>query len=120
MPHHNYKDLKVWQKGVDLVVVIYKLSTQFPAEEKYGIASQIKRCSVSIPSNIAEGSGRGTDKEFKRFLEISLGSCNELETQLIISDRLGFLKENELSETYKSIAEISNMLIALINKFSQS
>jgi len=81
---HNFKDLKVWQKSMDLAIDIYKATSLFPRDEKFGLVSQIKRCSVSIPSNIAEGSGRGSDKEFNHFLNISQGSAFELETQLII------------------------------------
>ena len=120
MAHHNFKELKVWQKSMDLVEMIYKICSRFPNDEKYGIVSQIKRCSVSISSNIAEGSWRGTDKEFKRFLEIALGSCNELETELLISIRLSFLSKSELDEIFKLIVEVSNMTITLINKFSVS
>ena len=100
--------------------MIYKICSRFANDEKYGIVSQIKRCSVSISSNIAEGSWRGTDKEFKRFLEIALGSCNELETELLISIRLSFLSKSELDEIFKLIVEVSNMTITLINKFSVS
>jgi four helix bundle protein len=120
MAHHNFKELKVWHKSMDLVELVYKVCGRFPNDEKYGIVSQIKRSSVSIPSNIAEGSGRGSDKEFKRFLEIALGSCNELETQLLISIRLSILLKSELDEIFKLIVEVSNMTIALINKFTAS
>ena len=74
----NFKNLKVWQKGIELVINVYKDSMKFPKEELYGLTSQIRRSAVSIPSNIAEGSGRNSDKEFNRFLDISLGSSFEL------------------------------------------
>lgn len=101
---------------MDLTQLVYEISMKLPKEEKYELVSQIKRCAVSIPSNIAEGAGRGTDKDFKRFLEMALGSCNELETQLLLSVRLTYLMENILTEIFNLIAEIGNMLIALIRK----
>ena len=78
---HNFKQLKIWQLGMNIAKAIYEISAKFPSEEKFGLISQIRRCAVSIPSNIAEGSGRGSDKELKHFLEIALGSVYELETQ---------------------------------------
>lgn len=84
----NFKNLKVWQNGIELVVDVYKRLESFPKEEIYGLTGQIKRSSVSIPSNIAEGSGRGSNKDFNRFLDIALGSSFELETQLIIANKL--------------------------------
>ena len=78
---HNYKELKVWQKAVQLSTAVYSLCSELPAEEKYGLKSQMQRCSVSIASNIAEGAGRNSNKEFKYFLSIANGSCYELETQ---------------------------------------
>ncbi len=117
MSHHNYKELKVWQKGMDLAELVYKITAAFPEEEKYGLTSQLRRCAVSIPSNISEGAGRGSNKEFKRFLEIALGSSNELDTQLILALKLNFITQNTSGESFKMIAEIGNMLIALIKKF---
>ena len=90
---HNFKELKVWQKSIDLSVDIYNAMAILPVDEKYGLVSQMKRCSVSIPSNIAEGSGRGSDLQFKHFLNISQGSAFELETQLIISNKLNLLND---------------------------
>ncbi len=75
---HNYKQLEVWKKGIDLATIIYALTKKFPKEEKFGIISQMRRCVVSISSNIAEGAGRNSDKEFRQFLNISFGSCSEL------------------------------------------
>jgi len=86
----SHKDLKVWQKGIELVKVIYDITKTFPSNEQFGLTSQIRRCSVSIPSNIAEGCGRNSDKELIHFLYIALGSASELETQIIISQELGF------------------------------
>ncbi len=97
----NFKELKIWQKGLDIVVKAYKLTGYFPKEEKYGITSQITRASVSIPSNIAEGSSRSSEKDYNRFIEISLGSSFELETQLLISQALSFGENNLTAEILK-------------------
>ncbi len=111
----SHKDLKVWQKGIELVKVIYSVTNDFPKAEQFGLTSQIRRCSVSIPSNIAEGCGRHSDKELIHFLYITLGSASELETQIIISQELGFL-EKEISEIIQAlILEIIKMTSSLIN-----
>ena len=78
MGMHNYRDLKIWQRSMDLAVNVYKIVETFPKEEKYGLSAQIKRSAVSIPSNISEGAGRGSNKQFKYFLEVAMGSNNEL------------------------------------------
>ncbi|MGN6352361.1 MAG: four helix bundle protein [Parafilimonas sp.] len=85
----NFKQLRIWQKGFDIAVNSFKLTATFPNEQKFGIGSQITRAAVSIPSNIAEGSSRSSEKDYNRFLEISLGSTYELETQLLISQAAG-------------------------------
>ena len=90
-----FKELKVWQKAIDLVTEIYTKSQEFPKEELYGLTSQIRRSAVSIPSNIAEGCGRKTNKDFANFLGISLGSAFELETQLIIAKNLNFMNSDD-------------------------
>jgi four helix bundle protein len=87
----SYKDLLIWKKGIAIVVKVYQLTKAFSSEELYALTSQIKRASVSIPSNIAEGYGRNTDKSFSHFIDISRGSLCELETQLIIAKELGFI-----------------------------
>ena len=110
---NNYKDLKLWQKSVDLAVEVYKVTNSFPKEEMYGLTSQIKRSAVSIPSNIAEGAGRNTKKDFNNFLGISTGSSCELDTQLIIACRIGFMKESSLQALQKQIDEIQKMNWAL-------
>ena len=86
----SYKDLLIWQKGIKIVCLVYQLVKSFPQEELYALTSQIKRASISIPSNIAEGYGRNTDKSFSPFLDISRGSLFEIETQLLIANELGF------------------------------
>ena len=110
---NNYKSLKLWQKSVDLAVEIYKVTSFFPKEEMYGLTSQIKRSAVSIPSNIAEGAGRNTKKDFNNFLGISIGSSSELDTQLIIASRIGFINESLLQTLQKQIEEIQKMNWAL-------
>ena len=110
---HNYQKLTVWQKSVDLAVEMYTLTKKFPPEERFGLVSQIRKCAVSIASNIAEGSGRNTPGEFIHFIGISEGSVNELETQLIISQKLGFITNAELDKSSSSISEIRKMLFSL-------
>ena len=108
----SHKDLKVWQESMSLVILIYKVSEDFPKHEIYGLSSQIRRAAVSIPSNIAEGAGRKGENEFKRFLYIALGSLSEVETQLEISKRLGYI--NVIEVMNNSIYFIRNMLSNLI------
>ena len=115
---HNFKELHVWQRAIELVKEVYKITSNFPSEEKFGITSQIRRCAVSIPSNIAEGAGRKTNKDFSNFLSISLGSQYELETQLIISSDLGFVSDGILTKTTNELNEIQKMTTTLIGKFS--
>ncbi|MEX0647135.1 MAG: four helix bundle protein [Balneolaceae bacterium] len=111
---HNYKELKVWNKSVALATDVYKVTKKFPESEMYGITSQIRRSSVSISSNIAEGAGRAGKKEFKHFLNISYGSSFELETQLIISKNLEYLSEKEFNSLQGLLIEIQKMLYTLI------
>jgi four helix bundle protein len=108
----SHKDLKVWQESMTLVTQIYKISEDFPKHEIYGLSSQIRRAAISIPSNIAEGAGRKGENEFTRFLYIALGSLSEVETQLEISHRLGYIKDIEVINN--SIYFIRNMLANLI------
>ncbi|NJN41448.1 MAG: four helix bundle protein [Flammeovirgaceae bacterium] len=110
---NNYKELKLWQKSVDLAVKVYSVTDSFPKEEVYGLMSQTKRSAVSIPSNIAEGAGRNTKKDFFNFLGISNASSCELETQLIIANKVKFLSDSMLSELQNEITEIQKMNWAL-------
>ena len=112
----DYKDLDVWKKSIELVTEIYSITANFPNEEKYGIVSQIRRAAVSIPSNIAEGCARFSDKENLRFLDIARGSLAELETQLIISKNLGFIDSDNL---VKKISPIAQMLSGLKRHLKQ-
>ena len=102
----NFRDLEVWQSSVLFVKKIYIITGAFPNEEKFGLVSQLRRCAVSIPSNIAEGSGRKSNKEFSQFLSIAYGSLCELDTQVIISMELGFLKNQDLEEIEKEVGEL--------------
>lgn len=116
----THKDLLVWKKSIDLVEQIYKFTKQFPKEELYGITNQMRRCAVSIPANIAEGSGRKNKAEFIQFLHIALGSASELETHLIISQRLGFLSSNSYDEIMNALNEIIKMICGLINSLNST
>ena len=110
----SYKELMVWQEGVKLVEEIYELTRSFPPKEQYSLTSQIQRAAVSIPTNIAEGWGRGKTGEYVQFLRIARGSLMELETQLIISQRLNYIDQNTLSQLEESIEKIGKMINMLI------
>ena len=110
---NNYKELKVWQKAVDLATRIYEVTSLFPRDEAYGLALQLKRCAVSIPSNIAEGAGRNSNKDFNNFLGISYASSCELETQLIIANKVKFIDDSILKSFQNEITEIQKMNWAL-------
>ena len=114
----SYKELLVWQKSTDLAILIYKLTQDFPKEETYGLVSQMRRSSVSVPSHRAEGSVRGSKKEFQHFLKISLGSLSELETQLLISTKLSFLTELNYNKVDVVLIEVRKMLYGLIKKLT--
>jgi four helix bundle protein len=111
----NFKELLVWQKSIDLVTEIYKITESFPKNEIYGLVSQIRRASVSIPSNIAEGNSRRSKPDYLQFLKIARGSCAEIETQLIISKNLNYLSEENYQKLNNNSIEISKMLNGLIN-----
>ena len=114
---NTHRDLKVWQKSIDFFTKIYTETNNFPKTEIYGLISQLRRAAVSIPSNIAEGSARNTDKELLHFLYVSRASAAEIETQLLISKNLGFL--NDLNPLKEDLIEILKMITALINKIKQ-
>jgi len=111
----NYKELKVWQKAYQLCLKIYQATKIFPKEERYGLTSQIRRSVVSVPSNIAEGYGRGTTQEYIRFLYMAYGSNCELETQALLACDLGYIKEDQRQRFVEDIKEVERMLKALIN-----
>ena len=109
---HNFRELKIWQRSMDLAEIIYKLTASFPREEKYGMISQLQRCAVSIPSNISEGAGRATNKQFKYFLEMSMVSCNELQTQLELSFRFSYMEKEVLDKTAAEALQIFKMILS--------
>jgi four helix bundle protein len=112
---HNFKNLKIWILAMDITNDIYKLTSKFPKSETYGIVSQMNRCSVSMPSNIAEGSNRG-DKHFQYYLNISLGSSFELQTQLLISYQNDYLSKEKTEEIENKIIEFQKMITGFISK----
>ena len=108
---HNFKELNSWKEAKDLSVLIVKLTSTFPTSEIYGISAQINRAAVSIPSNIAEGAGRNSDKDFARFIGIAIGSTFELETQLIIANELSYLNNDKFDELILKLNSIQKMLV---------
>jgi four helix bundle protein len=110
---NSYKDLLVWQQSVDLTVNIYTLTSSFPKSELFGLASQIQRAAVSVPSNIAEGHARDSTKEYLRFISIALGSLAEVETQLVIANKLQILNNEMMGELLGKTGEIGRMLRGL-------
>ena len=110
--HHN---LDAWRKSVDFVVEVYKMTDTFPKEEKFGLTSQIRRASVSIPTNIAEGAARKSDKEFLQFLSIAQGSASEVETEILIAHRLGYLNKQDFEHADLCLDDIGRMLTGLSN-----
>lgn len=113
---HNLKELKIWSKAVELSVEVYKATAYFPKEEIYGLTAQIRRAAVSIPSNISEGAGRNSDKEFIHFLGIANGSPYELQTQLLIANKLNLIKSEALDPLLIGLEEIQKMTYTFQNK----
>jgi four helix bundle protein len=112
----NFKDLIAWQKAMDLVEMVYRLTSQFPSDERFGLTSQLRRAAVSIPSNIAEGQGRNSNGDFGRFLNIAYGSLREVETQLLISVRLKYIGQNDFQPVQDLCDETGRILNGLMNK----
>ena len=112
---HSYQDLKIWQKAMNIVYLVYEAFDNFPDEERHGLQSQMKRASISIPSNIAEGWGRNSRATFLYFLKVSRGSLLELETQLLLAKHLGFLKDMGFKKIMDEVTQESKMLNAYIN-----
>ena len=113
MTQRFFKDLKVWQKSVDLAVMVHRAVKLLPREEQYSLSDQMRRAAISIPSNIAEGQGRNSDKEYINFLSIARGSLWELETQLEICVRLGYVEQSIIADTLDLITEVSKMINGL-------
>ncbi len=108
----THKDLDAWKKAINLVEDVYKVTKKFPRDELYGLVNQLRRAAVSVPSNIAEGAGRGSQREFIQFLHIALGSVSEVETQLIIAKRLGYL--DNLDSIEEQIQTVRKLILGLI------
>jgi len=115
---YYYSKLTVWQKAMDLAVWTYEKTKDFPKEEMYTLTSQMRRCAISIPSNIAEGHQRNSSKEFIRFLTIARGSQVELETQFVLCKRIGYLKDEDIFKAKELLSEIGKMLNGLIKRLS--
>lgn len=107
---HRFKELEIWKRSRLFCSAVYKITSKFPDAEKFGLTNQLRRASVSIPSNIAEGSSRHSSKDFSRFLEITLGSCYEVETQFLIASDLDFIQEADLKLLLKELDEITKMI----------
>lgn len=117
---HNYQELIVWQKAVELVQLTYKVTAAFPTDERFGLTSQIRRSAVSVASNIAEGAGRNTDKDFQNFISIAAGSAFELETHLIIALKVNFLANDDCETLRNELEQIKKMLFSLRRKLHQT
>jgi four helix bundle protein len=115
VPAKNYRDLIVWQDGIKLAKIIYKLTEKFPRTETYALADQIRRAAVSVPSNIAEGQARKLPGEFRHFLHITLGSLAEVDTQLVLAQEFGYLSKDDISSVETQIQDLRKKLYALIN-----
>ena len=112
----NFREMIIWKQGMELAVNAYRLTTQLPKEEMYGLSSQIKRAVVSIPANIAEGCSRETDKDFKKFLKTSLGSAFELETHLLIAERLQFIDSADVDNFFLALHTEQRQINTLISR----
>ena len=113
----SYKDLLIWKKGMDISVSVYTLTNDFSADERFGLISQLRRATVSVPSNIAEGYGRGSTKSYIQFIKIARGSLYEVETQLLLAFELGFIKdEKRYNEILYQYTELSKMISAFLKK----
>jgi len=112
----SFKDLKVWQKGHELTLSIYRATKSFPRDELYGLTSQLRRAAASIPSNIAEGCVRGSGPDFRRFLQVALGSASEVEYHILLSHELGYLDRNQYESLSGNATELKRMLTSFIQK----
>ena len=110
---HNFRELRIWKESMEIAKIVHSFTLQFPKDERFAITQQINKCSVSIPSNIAEGAGRVSKKDFKHFISIAIGSCFELETQLILSGEFNYLDKEKLTELLIKITTLQKMM----NKF---
>lgn len=116
----TFRDLLIWQKGMDLVTHTYTVTANFPKDEQFGLTSQIRRCAISIPSNVAEGFGRGTNKDYYRFLTISIGSLFEFQTQIEIAYNLKYISETEFNTIFENSRELERMFSSFMNKVKET
>ncbi len=116
---HNFKELKIWQNAKGIVKDIYLMSESLPQTERYAFTSQLQRAAVSIPSNIAEGSGRGTNKDFSHFMDIAIASSYELENLLLIGIDLNYFTDNKISTSFENIHELQKMMIGFQSKLKK-
>lgn len=116
----NYRKLTVWQKSHQIVLNIYHITMQFPNSEKYGLTSQMRRAASSIPANIAEGSAKGSDKDYARFLHIALGSCTELDYHILLARDLNYITSSDYEALIKKVDEVGRMLNGFIKKLKAS
>ncbi len=119
MKVRNYMELIAWQKAMNLAHAVYELTSSYPKEEKYGLRAQIRRAGVSVPSNIAEGQGRSSTGEFRHHLSIAHGSVREIETQVLISARLGYLQEESATRIMRMTAEVGRLIKGLSNSLRE-
>jgi four helix bundle protein len=118
MGMHNFKELKIWQRGMELAVEVYRVAETFPKDERFGLTSQVKRCVVSVPSNISEGAGRATEKQFRHFLEFSMGSINELQTQMELARRFNYIDQETNDRILDEALQVYKMILAFYNKIN--
>jgi four helix bundle protein len=116
----DFRNLSAWQKSHKLAIIIYQKTRNFPKEESYGITSQLRRATVSIPTNLAEGCGRGSDRDFAKFVQIAIGSASESEYLILLSNELGYIDKDEYDELTEKVCEIKRMLASLIKNLHKS
>lgn len=119
MGMHNYRELRIWNRSMDFVVKIYEISAGFPKEERYGLTSQLRSCAVSVPSNISEGAGRGTNRQFRRFLEFSMGSINEAQTQIELAYRVSYIGKEHYDYLIDEALQIYKMILTFYNSLRE-
>jgi four helix bundle protein len=115
---HNFRELKIWQRSMVLAEEVYKVVSAFPKEEKYGLTSQLRSCSVSVPSNISEGAGRSSNKQFRHFLEFSMGSCNEIQTQMELCKRFNYINQESGDKIIDEALQVYKMILSFYNSLS--
>lgn len=115
MGMHNFKELKIWQRSMKLAEDVYEITAGFPREEIYGLCSQLKRYAISVPSNISEGAGRASNPQFKHFLEYSMGSCNEIQTQIELSIRFNYIEKATGDKIIDEAFQVYKMILAFYN-----